>query len=57
MLKHEIGLRKIIEKRLFLGKDYMGVLKSIYGADPREVWEIYKDYKQETSKKIGLVNL
>lgn len=57
MLKHEIGLRKIIEKRISQGKGYMEILKSIYGADPREVWEIYKEYKQETSKKVNLTNL
>lgn len=57
MLNHKIGIRKIIEKRISQGNNYLDILKSIYGADPREVWEIYKEYKNETSKKIGLTNL
>jgi len=57
MLNHKIGIEKIIEKRISQGNSYLNILKSIYGADPREVWEIYKKYKIETSKKIGLTNL
>jgi len=57
MLNHRTGIRKIIEKRISQGNSYLDILKSIYGADPREVWEIYKKYKNEVSKKIGLTNL
>ncbi len=57
MLDHKTGIKKIIEKRVSQGNNYLEILKSIYGADPREVWEIFKEYKDETSKKIKLINL
>ncbi len=56
MIEHSVGIDKIIKKRLSENKGYMEILKSIYGADPREVWEIFKKYKQEKAcnKKIGI---
>ena len=57
MIKHSKGIEKIIKKRISLGYNYLETLRSLYGADPREVWEIFKKYKFETKKKISLINL
>ena len=61
MIEHSEGLRIIIEKRLSNGmRDYGGILKSMKGVDPREVWDIYKDFNpsgaQKKYNKIGLTN-
>ena len=56
MLNHKTGIKKIIEKRTERGSSYLDVLKSIYGADPREVWEVYKKYNNIGVKKIGITN-
>lgn len=56
MIEHAIGLRKIVEKRVLQGKSYLEILRSIYGADPREVWEAFKILKEENVNKIGVKN-
>ena len=56
MIEHNIGLRKIVEKRVLQGKSYSEILRSIYGADPREVWEAFKILKEEKANKIGIKN-
>jgi hypothetical protein len=56
MIKHSIGLEKIIKKRISKGCNYMETLRQLYGADPREVWEVFKEYKNESAEKIGITN-
>jgi dGTPase len=47
MINHSDGLRKIIEKRIANGMtNYMDVLRSMKGADPREVWNVYRELKK-----------
>lgn len=56
MLNHKIGIRKIIEKRLNEDTKYIDILRLLYGADPREVWDIYKEYKNEPDVRKEWVN-
>ena len=45
MVKYDLGLKKIVEKKIGEGADYIEILRSCYGADPREVYDVYKQYK------------
>ena len=47
MLEHKVGLNKTIKKRISQGDNYMDTLRSLYGADPREVWEIFNKSKKQ----------
>ncbi len=53
-LDHNIGLAKIIKKGVSNQLNYHQLLISCYGADPRDIWNIYKNYKQEVVKKNWL---
>ena len=50
MIEHKKGITEIIEKRLSLGYNYLDILRTIYGADPREVWEIFKTFNYKKTK-------
>ncbi len=56
MIEYSTGLEKIIRKRINQGCDYLGTLRTLYGADPRKVWDIFKRFRQDSSEKIGLTN-
>lgn len=56
MIEHSKGLKKIVKKRISQGYNYMETLKSLYGADPREVWDVFKRFKKEKNRKIGIAN-
>lgn len=59
MIEHSKGLEIIVSKRVSEGMNYMETLKTLYGADPREVWEAYKKQKKNldnSCKKIGIIN-
>lgn len=60
MIEHSKGLEIIVSKRVSEGMNYMETLKTLHGADPREVWEAYKKQKKNldnSCKKIGMINL
>ncbi len=53
MIEHSTGIRKLIEKRLGQGTlDYMSILRTLKGADPREVWDVYRKYMPKAEKDI-----
>ena len=61
MLEHHDILEKIVRKRRSAGmNDYLFVLRSLKGADPREVWEAFKkchpQAEKEKHQKIGIFN-
>lgn len=47
MINHSIGIQEIVKKRISSGANYLEVLRTTYGADPREVWEVYKKFNLE----------
>lgn len=57
MIEHSKGLEKIIAKRISQRMNYMETLRSLYGADPRDVWRIFKRYNCEPGSKIEMINL
>jgi len=61
MLEHSDILDKIVAKRAEYGmNNYLYVLRSLKGADPREVWEAFKkchpDAEKERPRKTGIFN-
>ncbi|HJX06052.1 MAG TPA: bis-aminopropyl spermidine synthase family protein [Candidatus Nanoarchaeia archaeon] len=56
MIEYDEGLRKIIKKRISAGYNYLETLRTLYGADPREVWDVFKKFKKECNEKIGMNN-
>jgi len=49
-------IEKVVNKRIKQGYDYLQTLRTLKGADPREVWEHYKGYKTENAMKQGIKN-
>ncbi|MDP1695741.1 MAG: bis-aminopropyl spermidine synthase family protein [archaeon] len=51
-----LNIENIVGKRIKQGYDYLQTLRTLKGADPREVWEFYRKYRVENATKIGIIN-
>ena len=56
MITHSKGIENIVKKRIAHGSNYHDTLRTTYGADPREVWDVFSKYKKESAEKIGICN-
>ncbi|HII14702.1 MAG TPA: bis-aminopropyl spermidine synthase family protein [Nanoarchaeota archaeon] len=53
---HEQYIGELVQKGLRSGFSYIQTLRNSFGADPREVWNIFSRYKKEPETKKGWPN-